>query len=196
MKKIITQLKLKEVKASVCIALIWILFFIADCIWHLLPLLCGKGLAIIGQDYYRLFTGVLLHGNVWHLLVNVTGIYWIGYYLERRLGSCKFLLSSLIALLLGQIAFYAVRRYTPCEFGGSFLTFACIGILVSLLLFQKNGTKFRLGTWYGNWILIYALAGNVPVFSFMSISTVILHAVCFAVGFLCGLVEIKVLKVI
>ncbi len=167
---------------SYAIILIWILFYIGDCLFGWMPILSGNGFSVIGQEYYRLLTGFLLHGNALHLAVNAVTMFWIGRYLEKNMGRKRFLLFGILTLPISQILFYALFPNIDNVFGGSILTFAYIGIIVALRFTRPDFPRLKLGTWCGNWIIIYAIVGNLPLFSFMNLSTVALHGVSFAVG--------------
>ena len=52
---------------------------------------CIYGPIIKNGEYYRLLTGIFLHGNVVHLLLNCYSLYVIGTQLESFLGKIKFL---------------------------------------------------------------------------------------------------------
>ncbi len=176
----------KRLKVSFGMIAMWTVFYIADLALGWMPLLSGRGFFVINGEYYRLFTGFLLHGNVIHLAVNAAAMYWFGCYLERNLGSKRFFLFSAVAVLLAQAAYYALFPKIDDVFGGSMLTFTYIGLILALRLFKPSFPRLKLGTWRGNWIVIYAIAGNIPIFSFMNLYTVALHAVSLSVGFVVG----------
>jgi hypothetical protein len=47
--------------------------------------------------------------------------------------------------------------------------------------------KMALGTWSGNWLIVYLIAGNIPVLSFMNVTTLMIYLIAFAVGALAAL---------
>ncbi len=171
-----------DMVVSYSIIFIWILTYMADYWFSLMLILLGKGFSVIGQEYYRLLTSFLLHGNARHLALNAVAMFWIGRYLEKNMGSKRFLLFGMLTLPISQILFYALIPNIDNVFGGLILTFAYIGIIVALRFIWPDFPRLKLGTWCGNWIIIYAIVGNLPLFSFMNLSTVALHGVSFAVG--------------
>ncbi len=42
--------------------------------------------------------------------------------------------------------------------------------------------KIEFGTWSGNWLIIYLILANIPVLSFMNITTFIFHLIAFGLG--------------
>ena len=42
--------------------------------------------------------------------------------------------------------------------------------------------KITFGTWSGNWLIIYLSAGNIPMLSFMNITTGVFHVMAFVLG--------------
>lgn len=179
---------------SYSIIFIWILTYIVDCLFGLMPILSGKGFSVIGQEFYRLLSGFLIHKDILHLAFNATAMFWIGRYLEKNMGSRRFLLFTMLTLPTSQIIFYTLFPNIDNVFGGSMLTFAYIGLIVALQLTRSDFPKLKFGTWCGNWIIIYAIVGNFPLFSFMNLFTVALHGVSFAVGLLMGIFLCRFVK--
>ena len=92
-----------------------------------------------------------------------------------------------IVLLSGIIAncvFSLIIRASECCAGGSVIVFPVIGMLAVLKLLKKDTTPFRLGTWYGNWTVGYAVIGNIFNGSFQigDWTTILLHGVAFLAG--------------
>ena len=67
-------------------------------------LLKTNGPLIRSGDYYRLFTGMLLHGSIFHLGLNCYALYIVGSQIESFLGKIKYIIiyifSGLTAALL------------------------------------------------------------------------------------------------
>ena len=91
----------------VLIAINFIFFFVPlllkqqDFVFELLK---TNGPMIRSGDYYRLFTGMLLHGSIFHLGLNCYGLYVVGSQIESFLGKIKYIIiyifSGLTAALL------------------------------------------------------------------------------------------------
>ena len=68
----INKLKeLKNFKSTFIIIAIWIIFYILCSIFGIDSTFYNKGWNSIGNEYYRIFTGMFLHINILHLLANV-----------------------------------------------------------------------------------------------------------------------------
>ena len=78
-----------------------IFLIIVNCIFYFIPFLMGEynniinmycvhGPSIRAGDYYRLLTGMFLHGSLMHLALNCYSIYIIGAQVESFLGKAKF----------------------------------------------------------------------------------------------------------
>lgn len=175
--------KIVRMPVTMMIIFVWIV------IWVLvasnktvLSALGGKGLTQIGNQYYRFFTAGLTHENFIHLLFNVCFMFWIGYLYENRVGSIKFLLVALVCAVVCQVIFLAIYRNVTSSIGGSAYNFALCGFGLTMQFLVPDFPKIELGTWSGNWIIISLIAGNVPIMSFMNVSTIVFHLVAFVLG--------------
>lgn len=56
--------------------------------------------SILEGEYYRLITGILLHVGVVHLGSNVISLLLFGSYIEKRIGTTKMVLLTLLSLVL------------------------------------------------------------------------------------------------
>ena len=175
-------------RCSTTWAILWIAAFlivgIADC----KGLLCNKGLKIMNGEYYRVFTGLLLHVNWFHLLFNVVSVYFVCEYLEKIAG-LSFLKLLVFSALVGTVAnFIFSAIYTEStSVGGSPVVFALIGLICVLQICCRDLPRFQLGTWYGNWTLAVAILGNIPIFS-GNISTLVVHGISFLIAVVLGLI--------
>ena len=82
------------------------------------------------------------------------------------------------------------RWFSGCIIGGSPVVFALIGFILISQFMRKSLPRFQLGTWYGNWIVGYAVLGNLPFFS-GNASTLIIHLMALAVGAAFGALALK-----
>ena len=90
-------------------------FLIAvNCIFYFVPLilgqyqyvidtLCVHGPSIRAGQYYRLLTGIVLHGSLMHLFFNCYSLYVIGSQIESFLGRFKYLIIYIFAGLTGSL---------------------------------------------------------------------------------------------
>lgn len=175
--------KIKKLKSTFTIIGIWILVYIVCAMFGVGSTFYNKGWNYIGNEYYRIITGMFLHLNIIHLLANVFAIYWIGEFLEEKIGSIKYLIFSIISGTISNLLFIMIFAKVQSCLGGSVITFSLIGLIIANQIFDKKTERFRLGTWYGNWIVAYALLGNIPFFG-VGITTLVIHIIALLVGFI------------
>lgn len=161
---------------------VWAIMFLLSKSTNITKQLCGKGIVNIGKEYYRYLTASLLHTNFVHLLINATALFWIGYLYERQVGSLEFFFIAIICAISTQFIFSIIYRGSDMSVGGSIYNFALCGFGVVMALFVPAFPKMQLGTWCGNWIVVYLIASNFPVLSFVNASTLVIHGIAFAVG--------------
>lgn len=113
---------------------------------------------------------------------------WVGYLYEHSLGTMKFLAIGTFCAVLSLVIFLCIYRNAEGIIGGSVYYFALCGLGLTLQFLVPEFPKITLGTWSGNWLAIYLIASNVPFLSFMNITTVILHAIAFAIGMVVAVV--------
>lgn len=169
--------------------IVWSVMFVLGLMTNCRELLCNKGFQLINGEYYRVFTGLLIHINWFHLLANIVAMYYICVFLHQQVNSIKMFVFSVLAGVITYFIFSAIY-VTNYSIGGSPAVFALIALMCVLQLQRKDLPRFRLGTRYGNWILGYAILGNLPWFS-KDASTLIIHSIAFGVAFVLGTLVVK-----
>ena len=117
------------------------LFIILNVIYFVIPTLLGEYNSIINEycvrgaeirngEYYRLLTGIFLHGGLWHLLVNCYSLYTIGSQIENFLGKMKFTIIYLFSGLIGSLFSMSFNNVGSVGASG-----AIFGLMGSLLYF-------------------------------------------------------------
>jgi membrane associated rhomboid family serine protease len=147
-----------------------------------------------GQELYRLFTPMFLHGSVSHLMLNSFSMNNIGPEMERSFGSGRFLATYIIGGIAGNMA---SAYYTPNpSLGASGAVFGLMGAYYTFLsrnedIFGRSGQAMmgRIGSTIGmniifgmmmpqidNWAHIGGAVGGVfmattfgPKLSFMGL---------------------------
>lgn len=157
----------------------------------LLYYLSAKGIDLVGHEYYRFTTGPLLHFNFVHILANVIAMFWVGYFIEESLGSIHFVVFALLTSTVAEIINSFVFPSSLNNIGGSVYVFAFLGLIAATQILKSGFPKFHLKTWYGNWLVSYAVIGNIPIFSFMGISTIVIHLISFITGIVIGALGIS-----
>ncbi len=179
--------KLPTMPCTLSIIAVWIAIWIAVTVKNVSPFLSGKGIAKIGNEYYRIYTAGLTHTNLIHLLVNVSAMFWAGYLYEGHIGSVKFLLVGTICAVIAQFLFICIYRNTDGSIGGSVYIFALCGFCLTSQLLSPNFPELRLGTWGGNWLAVYLIASNIPILFAPDLSALVIHGIAFAIGGLAAL---------
>ena len=105
-----------------------------------IPLLYGQSEAMVAQfcvhgpsirygHYYRLFTGLFLHGSIFHLIFNSYALYVIGSQIESFLGKFKFAVIYLAGGIMGSL-FSITFNGNAASIGASGAIFGLMGALV------------------------------------------------------------------
>lgn len=174
--------RILKMPGTMLLILVWVAVWCLVTWRNLAPVLSGKGLAQMGNEFYRFVTAGLTHTNFFHLLANVCAIFWIGYLYEKQMGTGKFLLIGFVCATVSQILFLSLYRNTTDSIGGSGYCFALCGFGIAMHLLAPEFPKIQFGTWSGSWLMIYLIAGNLPILPFVSGTTVVFHAVSFGTG--------------
>lgn len=185
--------ELQEYPSTFTVIFVWAAIFALCQFAPLFSLLEGCGITLINGQWYRLFSGWLLHRNLLHLAVNVIALYHSGSYLERILGSKKFLCFAIGSALLSECALSCIVFPDGINImGGSILVFTCLGMI--LVLLNCGYPKIRLHTGRGDWLLGYAILGNLPLIPMVQIGTVITHLLSCCIGIVLGFLYVKLQK--
>lgn len=168
---------------------VWTLIFVMGFQVNCTEMLGNKGIHIINGEYYRFFTGLLVHVNFFHVLVNIIALYYTVNYLSGQVSQIKLLLLSIIAAIAANVAFSVIYP-DSLSIGGSPIIFAMLGLTLTLQIMKKDVERFRPNTVQTSWMLCYAILGNIPLFS-GNISTLVIHLLAFGIAFLLGCLGIK-----
>ena len=93
-----------------------------------IEMFCTHGPSVRAGQYYRLFTGILLHGSLIHLGCNCYSLYVIGTQVESFLGKFKFLVIYLFSGLMGSL-FSISFNGNVASIGASGAIFGLMGAL-------------------------------------------------------------------
>lgn len=86
---------------------------------------CVHGPSIRAGQYYRLFTGMFLHGSIMHILFNCYALYVLGCQIESFLGKGKYLVIYLFSGLMGALF--------SMTFGGNIGSIGASGAIFGLM---------------------------------------------------------------
>lgn len=84
-------------------------------------------------QWYRLFTSMFLHQEVWHIAFNMLGLWWLGGPLEAALGRVRYLALYLLSGLAGSALTYAVSDPAQGSLGASGAVFGLLGATAVLM---------------------------------------------------------------
>src|SRR5699024_9144297 len=129
-----------------------------------------------GKEWYRLLTGSFFHQNIWHLLGNAYGIYFVGVILENKKGSWKFLAIYLIGNIAAYIVYSIFSDYTKSTCASPSI-YALIACIVILHLYNKEFLDLHFGNWPVNYIFAYLILGI-----FYGMGAFIVHILVFGFG--------------
>lgn len=160
----------------------WLVFYALGFRTDMQKLFANRGLHIIGKEYYRLFTGLLLHVNLFHLAVNAAGMYFVTGFLSGQTEGWKLTVFTVLSGTLANLLFSAFYPEST-SIGGSPVVFSLLGLLLAFQLLRPELPRFQTGTVYASWILGIAVLGNIPIFS-KNLSTLVIHLMAFGCGFL------------
>jgi len=82
------------------------------------------------HQFYRLFTGMFLHANIFHLAMNMYALYVIGHQLEGFLGKVKYTIVYLLSGLMGSFLSVALHNAHFDAVGASGAIFGLLGALL------------------------------------------------------------------
>ena len=94
------------------------------------PALTGTGAAGIGaHEYWRLVTSGFLHDGVFHILINMVSLWFVGSALEPAIGRVNFLAVYFVSLLAGSFGALWFQPMSPTV-GASGAIFGIFGALI------------------------------------------------------------------
>lgn len=96
---------------------------------YIISKFCVHGPSIRGGEYYRLITGMFLHGSIMHLFFNTYALYVIGSQIENYFGRIKYLIIYLFSGMMGAL-FSMIFNGSILSIGASGAIFGLMGALL------------------------------------------------------------------
>ena len=90
---------------------------------------CIHGPSIRAGQYYRIITGIFLHGSIMHLFFNSYALYVIGSQIENYFGRIKYLIIYLFSGIMGAL-FSMIFNNNVASIGASGAIFGLMGALL------------------------------------------------------------------
>lgn len=103
-----------------------------------------RGLEVSGGEYWRLLTSAFLHGSMLHLLFNMYALYLFGPFVERALGTTRFIAAYLTAAIVGSVFVYVLESPLTVTIGASGAVFGLFGMALLFLLKAKQDVRTLL----------------------------------------------------
>lgn len=99
------------------------------------------GYGVADGDWWRLVTSAFLHGSVLHLLFNMYALYLFGPFVERALGTWRFIAAYLTAAMTGSVAVYLLADPRINTIGASGAVFGLFAMALILLLRARQDVR-------------------------------------------------------
>jgi membrane associated rhomboid family serine protease len=100
-----------------------------------------QGDAVSEGDYWRLLTAAFLHGSILHVAFNMYALYLFGPYVERALGTARFVVAYLTMAVASSVFVYWLTEPQVATIGASGAVFGLFGLALVLLI--RTGQDVR-----------------------------------------------------
>lgn len=100
-----------------------------------------SGEELTGVDdgaYWRLLTSAFLHGSLLHIAFNMYALYLFGPFVEKALGTARFIAAYLTTALVASVFVYWLSEPRSLTIGASGAVFGLFGMALLLLLKAKQ----------------------------------------------------------
>lgn len=94
--------------------------------------------AVADGDYWRLLTAAFLHGSLLHIAFNMYALYLFGPFVEKALGTARFIAAYLTTAIGSSVFVYWLERPELATIGASGAVFGLFGMALMLLLRAKQ----------------------------------------------------------
>ena len=102
------------------------------------------GYGVADGDYWRLVTSAFLHGSILHLAFNMYALYLFGPFVERALGTWRFIAAYLTTAMAGSVFVYVLADPRLDTIGASGAIFGLFAMALVLLLRAKQDVRTLL----------------------------------------------------
>lgn len=147
-----------------------VIFFVLDAtgiVEDLVPRFAQINVLIADGEWWRIFSVVLLHGSITHLIFNMWALWVLGPQIERGVGTWPFVSLFLAAAGVGGVFAYYLGDLGDIGVGASGAIFGLFGIWLSWALHRRNTLQGR--ALLGQLIFLLVINAAIP-FVFSNIS--------------------------
>lgn len=89
-------------------------------------------------EWYRIITSMLLHGNIFHLAMNMYVLFYIGGFMERILGTYKYLLLFIVSGVAAGLSVIYFGDANVITVGASGSIFGIMGALFIMTFLEQD----------------------------------------------------------
>ena len=100
-----------------------------------------QGFAVAGGDYWRLFTAAFLHAGILHIAFNMYALYLFGPFVERALGTTRFVLAYVTMAVASSVFVYWLTAPQVATIGASGAIFGLFGLALVLLVRLRQDVR-------------------------------------------------------
>jgi membrane associated rhomboid family serine protease len=100
-----------------------------------------QGFAVADGDYWRLLTAAFLHAGILHIAFNMYALYLFGPFVERALGTTRFVIAYLTMAVASSVFVYWLTAPGIATIGASGAVFGLFGLALVLLI--RTGQDVR-----------------------------------------------------
>ncbi len=133
-------------------------------------------------ELWRLVSYGYLQPAIWHFAANALALWYVGLYLEKKIGLVRFLAVYHVGMIAACAVFLLIFP-KGCMYGASPAVFCCLGMMVVWVLKDR-----RLAEEYKNLRGSRYLLGYMILSNFLSAGTFVVHLLGFCAGLIFGLV--------
>jgi rhomboid protease GluP len=147
-----------------------VIFFVVDALGivdDLVPRFAQINALIEEGEWWRIFTVVLLHASITHILFNMWALWALGPQIERGVGTWPFVSLFLASAGMGGVFAFYLGDPTDVAVGASGAIFGLFGIWLSWALHRRNTMQGR--ALLGQLIFLLLINAAIP-FVFRTVS--------------------------
>ncbi|MEM1514272.1 MAG: rhomboid family intramembrane serine protease [Candidatus Thermoplasmatota archaeon] len=143
---------------------------------------------------YTIFTSLFIHGDFYHLISNMIGLFFIGFPFENEIGQKKFFLVYILSGIFSSIAFSIFSSSNHYLIGASGAIFGLLGSFAALYPTKKVVVPLPF-MFVGMPVLLFAIiyASIETIYTFARITDGIAHSAHIG-GFVVGVLSAPFLR--